>query len=111
MVDLLKKFNVEVGEASTKANDLAKLFEANGVALRNQDGTLRSTKDLFYEITNLIANAKSQQEAAVIAQMAFWQSSGRCAAIPSAGRCSDQGKRAKCPQHRRRNLERHHRES
>lgn len=76
LVDLMKKFNIEVGEAATKSNDLAKLFEANGVALRNQDGTLRSTKDLFYEITNLIANAKSQQEAAVIAQMAFGKAAG-----------------------------------
>lgn len=76
MVDLLKKFNVEVGEAATKSNDLAKLFEANGVSLRDQNGTIRSTKDLFYEIVDLIAHAKTQQEAAVIAQMAFGKAAG-----------------------------------
>lgn len=70
MVEFLKKFNLEVGEALTKSNDLAKLFEANGVALRNQDGTVRSTRDLFYELVDLISRAKSQQEASAIAQMA-----------------------------------------
>lgn len=76
LVDLMKKFNVLVGEAGTKSNDLAKLFEANGVALRNQDGTLRSTKDLFYEMTNLIANAASHQEAAKIAAIGFGKAAG-----------------------------------
>ena len=76
MVDLMKKFNVLVGEASTKSNDLAKLFEANGIALRNQDGTLRSTKDLFYEMSNLIANAANHQEAAKIAAIGFGKAAG-----------------------------------
>lgn len=69
--NLLQKLNKTIGEAVTKGGDFAKLLAANGVALRDQNGEVRSTKDLFFDVVDLISRAKSEQEAAAIAYTAF----------------------------------------
>jgi hypothetical protein len=78
--DIFAKFNLEIGEAVTKGNDLAKILAANNVPLKDANGKIRDQKVLFYEVTNLIRNAKTQQEAAVIAMAAFGR--GAADALP-----------------------------
>jgi muramidase (phage lysozyme) len=75
ITDLFQKFQLSIGEAATKGNDLTKVLEANGIKIRDANGNIREQKELFYEVVNLIKNAKTQQEAALIAQMAFGKSS------------------------------------
>ncbi|RJP54321.1 MAG: hypothetical protein C4583_03080 [Anaerolineaceae bacterium] len=74
MTALLQKFNVEIGEAASKGGDLARLLEANNVPLRDANGQIRSTVDLFFDLVDLIKNARTQQEAALVAQIAFGKS-------------------------------------
>lgn len=71
MTDLLQKFNLEIGEAATKGSYLADILAANNVPLRDANGQIRETKDLFFDVVDLIADARTQQEAAVIAMAAF----------------------------------------
>jgi len=75
MTDLLQKFNLEIGEAATQGGKLAELLQANGVAIRNANGELRSTQELFFEVANLIHRAGSLQEAMTISNIAFGKSS------------------------------------
>lgn len=76
ITDLMQKFNIEIGEAATKGNDLSRILAANNVPLLDTNGKLRTTKELFYDIANLIKNAKTQQEAALIAMTAFGRGAG-----------------------------------
>ncbi len=76
ITDLMQKFNLEIGEAATKGGDLAKILAANGVEIRDSNGNLKDTESLFYRVVDLIKNAKSQQEAAVIAMAAFGKQAG-----------------------------------
>lgn len=71
ITSLMQKFNLEIGEAATKGNDLSKILKLNGVSLTDANGKIRDTKSLFFDVVDLISNANSQQEAAVIAMAAF----------------------------------------
>jgi muramidase (phage lysozyme) len=71
VTDLFQKFQLAVGDAALKGNDLSKILEANGIKIRDANGKIRNQKSLFYDVVNLIKNAKGQQEAAVIAMAAF----------------------------------------
>ena len=63
-----RKFNVEIGEARLKGGDLAKILKDNGVSLE-QDNLA-----IWRQIVDLIANAKTETEAAYLAQLAMGRS-------------------------------------
>lgn len=71
LVEMMGQFNKRIGEAATKGGDLKKLLDANGVALRNSNGEIRSASDLLGDVADLVKNTRSDQEATVIATMAF----------------------------------------
>jgi hypothetical protein len=71
---LFQKFQLSIGDAVAKGNDLQKILEANGVKLTDSNGKIRTQKELFYDVVNLIKNARTQQEAALIANEAFGKS-------------------------------------
>lgn len=72
----LVKFSKNVSEAARGAGDLAKIFEANNVAMAKSDGTLKSTSELLDEYADLVMNAKNPQDALNLATMAFGKSAG-----------------------------------
>lgn len=74
MTALLQKFNQEIGEAATKGNYLTEILKANNVPLRDANGQIRTTEELFFAVVDLIKNARTQQEASVIAMEAFGKS-------------------------------------
>lgn len=71
MGDGLGDFAAKVAEAASGAGQLAPIFKANGVELKNQDGTLRSTRDVLRDFANLIQNAQTPAERLYLAQQAF----------------------------------------
>jgi muramidase (phage lysozyme) len=74
VTDLFQKFQLAVGEGVAKGNDLQQILEANGIQLVDTNGKIRTQQELFYDVVNLIKNAKTQQEAALIANAAFGKS-------------------------------------
>lgn len=67
----LEIFGRNIGEASRGQGDLGKVLAANGVALRDQAGNIRSASDLLYDYADLVKNAGSEQEALTLATIAF----------------------------------------
>ncbi len=63
-----------VGEASQGGGELAKVFEANGIAIRDSDGNIRSSADLLRDYADLIKRAGSEQERARLTAIAFGRS-------------------------------------
>lgn len=74
IVSMMEMFNKRIGEAATKGGDLARLFAANGVSLRDQNGQIRSNVDLLAQVADLVKNARTEQEATVVATMALGRS-------------------------------------
>ena len=67
----MEQFNRRIGEASMGTGRLRDILDANGVALRDQNGTMRSTEALLRDYADLIANAGSEQEKMTLATEAF----------------------------------------
>lgn len=80
----LEEFNKRVGIAATGTGNLLKIFEANGIALRDLAGNLRDPMDLLRDYADLIKNASSEQDAAVLATEAFGRA-GEAAAFALRG--------------------------
>lgn len=76
MTSALEQFAKRVGEAAQKGGDLAKIFEANNIALKNADGTLRPINDLLKDYSNLIKGAVSPSDQFVLATEAFGRGAG-----------------------------------
>ncbi|MDR4306562.1 hypothetical protein IHQ68_08025 [Chelatococcus sambhunathii] len=72
----LQKFSINVSKAAAGGGDLAKVFEANGVAMRNAKGEMRPLSDLLGDFAELIKNAESEQDRLNLATMAFGRSGG-----------------------------------
>lgn len=70
----LEQFGRRLGEAASGSGELAKVLEANNIALRNSDGSLRSVSEVFDQYVTLIANAETQQEALSLAVDGFGRS-------------------------------------
>lgn len=70
LTDALKKLNLEVGEALTKGNDLGKIFAANGKVFS------KDAAENFRTVADLIANARTEQDKAVIGAAAFGKAYG-----------------------------------
>lgn len=77
MGDGLGDFAAKVAEAASGAGPLASIFKANGVELKDQNGTLRSTRDVLADFANLIQNAQTPAERLFLAQQAFGDEAAR----------------------------------
>lgn len=73
----IEKFTNNVGELSQGQGFLYKLLKANGVAISDSNGELRSGADLLAEVANLIQAAATPQERFNLAVEIFGRKSGR----------------------------------
>jgi muramidase (phage lysozyme) len=71
IVAIMEDFNKKLGEAATKGGDLKKLFDANGIAIRNSNGAVRDNVELLAQAADLVKNAGSAEEAQLITVMAL----------------------------------------
>ncbi len=67
----MQRFSRRVAEAATGTGVLLPILKANNLALRDQDGRMRSVVDLLDDYADLIKNAGSEQEALLLAFKAF----------------------------------------
>ncbi|MEP1934948.1 MAG: hypothetical protein ABJJ37_27050 [Roseibium sp.] len=72
--DALKQFGKRLSEAGSKGGLLADILEANGVALRDNQGRMRPVMDLLRDYANLIKGAASSQDKLSLANEAFGRS-------------------------------------
>ncbi len=72
----MERFNRSVSEAARGSGDLYKILQANGVALRDNQGNLLSTAALLQKFSDLIRNAKNPADALNIAIQAFGRQAG-----------------------------------
>jgi hypothetical protein len=59
----LDKFASNLQNAKFQANDLTRVFEANGVAIKNANGQIKDTNTLFTSAVDIIKRAPSLQDA------------------------------------------------
>lgn len=76
MATALEQFGKRIGEAASKGGDLAKLFEANGVAIRDSAGNLRPFNDLLNDFINLVSRSASESERLAVAALGFGRGAG-----------------------------------
>lgn len=72
----LQKFADTASKAGTGSNYLTKVFTANGVALKDASGHLKSADDLLGSYAKLVANAASPQDKLRLAVEAFGKQAG-----------------------------------
>ena len=72
----MQKFADSLGEAAVGTTYLTKLFNANGVALKDQAGNLRSVDAMLGDFARLVANATSPQEKMMLVTEAFGRKAG-----------------------------------
>lgn len=64
-------FSRQIGEASRGAGDLYDILQANGVAIRDSNGQVKSQNELLMIYADLVKNAGSEQERATLIQKGF----------------------------------------
>lgn len=67
----MTQFAKRIGEAATKGGTLADILKANGVAIRDHNGQIRSSQDLLRDYANLVRGAATEQEKMVLVTEAF----------------------------------------
>lgn len=67
----MQRFARRVAQAANGSGELFEILNQNGVALRNQDGSMRSQIDILRDYANLIKGARSEQEQLLLAFKAF----------------------------------------
>lgn len=72
----LNKFADAVAEAGTKTNEMTRLFNANGIALRDSNGQLRTTQELLVDYARLVDGTSAPQEKLRLTIDAFGKRSG-----------------------------------
>lgn len=72
----MQKFSINVSKAAAGGGDLAKVFEANGVAVADAAGKMRPIEDLLGDFAELVKNAEGEQDQLNLATMAFGRSAG-----------------------------------
>lgn len=72
----LDRFSDAASKAGTGGNYLTKVFQANGVPLKDQNGLLRSASDLLVDYARMVANAQSPQDRIRLAVEAFGKQAG-----------------------------------
>lgn len=76
IVTMFQKLARSMNEAILKGNDLQKILAANNVPLTDASGKLRPTLDVFFQISDLIKNSKSDADRLTIATSAMGRSAG-----------------------------------
>ena len=64
--DALQGIAKAANEATRDENEFKKILDANGVSLTDNAGKLRSTMDLLLDYSNLVKNAKTEQDKLVL---------------------------------------------
>ncbi|KRB31712.1 hypothetical protein ASE05_01265 [Mesorhizobium sp. Root172] len=72
----MEQFSKRIGEAATKGGRLADILKANGVAIRDSNGQIRSSEQLLGSYAELIRNASSEQEKMLLVTEAFGRGGG-----------------------------------
>ncbi|RWO61117.1 hypothetical protein [Mesorhizobium sp.] len=72
----MEQFSKRIGEAATKGGRLADILKANGIAIRDSNGQIRSSEQLLGSYAELIRNATSEQEKMLLVTEAFGRGGG-----------------------------------
>ncbi|MER9702662.1 hypothetical protein NKJ10_00170 [Mesorhizobium sp. M0204] len=72
----MEQFSKRIGEAATKGGRLADILKANGIAIRDSNGQIRSSEQLLGSYAELIRNATSDQEKMLLVTEAFGRGGG-----------------------------------
>ncbi|MFC3322629.1 hypothetical protein [Mesorhizobium cantuariense] len=72
----MEQFSKRIGEAATKGGRLADILKANGIALRDSNGQIRTSEQLLASYAELIRNATSDQEKMLLVTEAFGRGGG-----------------------------------
>ncbi len=67
----MEQFSRRLGEAAQGGGELFRILQANGIEIRNVDGSMRPLNDLLADYADLIKNAGSDQDRLVLATEAF----------------------------------------
>ncbi|TPJ56879.1 hypothetical protein [Mesorhizobium sp. B2-6-7] len=67
----MDKFSKNIAEAATSGGHLADILKANGVAIRNQNGHIKTSEQLLGSYADLVKNAASEQEKMLLVTEAF----------------------------------------
>lgn len=67
----LQRFSRRIAQAAAGSGELYEIVKQNGVALREQDGSMRSNVDILRDYAELIKNAGSEQDRLLLAFKAF----------------------------------------
>ncbi|TPL39238.1 hypothetical protein [Mesorhizobium sp. B2-4-8] len=67
----MDKFSKNVAEAATSGGHLADILKANGVAIRDQNGHIKTSEQLLGSYADLVKNAASEQEKMLLVTEAF----------------------------------------
>lgn len=67
----MEQFSKRIGEAATKGGRLADILKANGIAIRDSNGQIKSSETLLASYADLVRNAASEQERMVLVTEAF----------------------------------------
>ncbi len=71
MANVLEKLNLKIGEARSGTKEAESLFENHKISLTNLDGTLKSTEQIYGEVTNAIFKAGGAAQQTVMAHEFF----------------------------------------
>lgn len=72
----MEQFSKRIGEAATKGGRLADILKANGIAIRDSNGQIRTSEQLLASYAELIRNASSEQEKMLLVTEAFGRGGG-----------------------------------
>lgn len=72
----MEQFSKRIGEAATKGGRLADILKANGIAIRDTNGQIKSSEQLLASYAELVRNAASEQERMVLVTEAFGKGGG-----------------------------------
>ena len=72
----LERLTRNIGEAASGKGEFLRVLQANGVALRDQQGNLRSTGELFRQYARLVQNAANPTDQLRLATIAFGNAAG-----------------------------------
>ncbi|MBZ9980396.1 hypothetical protein LB521_04445 [Mesorhizobium sp. BR-1-1-8] len=67
----MDKFSKNIGEAAVSGNYLGKILKANGIAIRDQNGHIKTSEQLLADYADLVKNASSEQEKMLLVTTAF----------------------------------------
>jgi hypothetical protein len=67
----LDKFNVAIGQAARGSGELLPILKANGIAVKDQRGNQLPLNDLLHKYADLVKNAASEEDRAVLLRVAY----------------------------------------